>query len=181
MSDINLKPLEINRNGVALTFSPTDYLRGQRKKDGLQYLSPGDIGAETLQSFIQWLGEDDFYGMVNAISRKNWIDTQDAVLENNSGEYNETLHKQYLEELSTRGETLEDIDTKLKAANSKMIDLLPKVASAQSANDLQAQANLMGEFMKITEEVKKLTVAYNSKKRAPRKVKEEDEAEASNG
>ncbi len=174
MSDNTLKPLEVTRNAVTLTFSPTDYLRGKRKAEGLQYLSPGDVNKDTLQDYIKWLGEDDFYGMVNAISRKNWIDTQDAVLENNQGTYSDVLHKQYLEELSTRGETLEDIDNKLKAANNEMIELLPKVSAAQANNDLAAQAALMGEFMKITEQVKKLTVAYNSKKRAPRKTKEEE-------
>lgn len=163
----------VKRNDQEITFSPTEFKRGKNKEAGIKYPHTGDITAETLPILQKFLGDEDFFGFVSEGWRL-WVQsTYNSVLETNGGKFSDDLFRKFMEELSTRGETKDIIEQKLKELREQMFAVQAK-AEAPDAD----MAACMAEFMAITKEVKKYDAILASKKRV-RKVKssEDDDSE----
>jgi hypothetical protein len=164
-----VKDINTKRNNQELIFSPTDFQRGKKKEAGIKYPYTGDITEDTLGVFRTYLGDEDFFGLINENWRLTVQSIYNAVLENNQGKFNDEIFKKYIEELSTRGETKDEIEQKLKGLRDQMF-----AVQAEAEADGADVAVCMGKFLAITKEVKKYDAILASKKRV-RKVKSEDE------
>ena len=170
---------DVTRNNTTVAFSPTDFTRGERKKEGIKYPSTGEITSETLDSFRAWLGEDNFFGLINAPWRTWQIGVFDAVLKNSpNGEFSETLAKQYLEELSTRGETIAEIDQKIAECSAKLQAFADRFQEASASGSMEKVMQITQEFTKLSEESKKLAVLRGSKQRVRKSKEDEDTDDA---
>jgi len=168
--------LTVKRNEVEVDFPPTNFARGKRAQEGIKYPSTGDITEETLGKLKKWLGDENFFGMLNEAWRLWQQQVFNAVLSNNDDVFAESLWKQYMEELSTRGESMEDLEIKLGAINDSFVKIVDEMQSNPSADIMQ----LKSEFVRLSEEAKKIKTAINSKKRirVSKKVAADADAEA---
>lgn len=166
--------IEVTRNGVSLTFAPTEFSRGEKKKLGIKYPYTGDISAETLDAFRKWLGDENFFGMINEGWRLWDQSIYNSVLKNNADTFKGDTFKEYAQELSVTSETLKDLNDKIGVLTGSLTELTTKAFAAQQAGDANAQLALMSEFMKISDEMKLVNTKIQSKKRV-RKVKADEE------
>lgn len=168
--------LTVKRNEVEIDFPPTAFVRGKRMQEGIKYPSTGDITEESLPQLRKWLGDENFFGMIN----ENWRLWQqqvfNSVLSNNNDTFDATLWTSYMEELSTRGESMEELETKLAGINDSFV----KIVDEMQANPTADMNVLKEEFMRLSGEAKKIKVAIGSKKRirVSKKVAADAEAEA---
>lgn len=178
MSQINLsadKDLSITRNGVTLVFSPTDFKRGANKTAGIKY--PGvEVTKETLQNFIEWMGEEDFYPFLNARVSQLWQNVYYAATDDGKKVWSAEENAKMLEKLSTRGETKAEIDAKVKALIADLNN--PEILMAMNGNDPTAKIAALEKFMKISADLKKFSDILESKKRVKTGDEEEEETEA---
>lgn len=170
---------------TTITFSPTAFLRGDNKTANIQYPSPGDITDETLPVIKNWLGNDNFFGVLNEALRLWWQQVFNSVVENNNGQFDETLCKQYLQDLSTRGESMGDLEDKLRALGTDLANVSEKMlkfisSPAKTPQEQQEMAKIVGEFQKIKADSQKYSKAIESKKRI-RKSKKTDSDDNDSG
>jgi hypothetical protein len=172
--------ITVERNGVNLTFPPTDFNRGEKKKLGIKYPYTGDVTSETLEVFRKWLGDENFLGMVNEGWRL-WVQSlYNSVLKANNDVFKADVFAEYAKDLSVTSETIKDLQDKIGELTTRLTELTTKAFSAQSSGDTGAQLALMSAFMKISDELKLVNTKIQSKKRV-RKVKgEEGEDEQDN-
>jgi len=168
--------IEVVRNGISLSFPPTEFSRGEKKKLGIKYPYTGDITEETLPTFIKWIGIENFLGMTNEGWRL-WVQSiYNSALKNNADVFKAETFKEYAQELSVTSETLKDLNDKIGVLTGSLTELTTKAFAAQQSGDANAQLALMSEFMKISDEMKLVNTKIQSKKRV-RKVKADDDEE----
>lgn len=177
MSQINLsanKDLPIKRNGITVVFSPTEFKRGSNKTAGIKY--PGmEVTKETLQNFIEWMGEEDFYPFLNARVSQLWQNVYYAATDDGKKAWSAEDNASMLEKLSTRGESKAVIDAKVKALIADLNN--PEILLAMNGNDPAAKIAALEKFMRISADLKKFSDILESKKRV-KTGDEEEENEA---
>lgn len=170
------RDITVTRTGnqeVSVVFPATPFARGARAKDGIKYPAFPEVTPETMEAARNFFGDDNWFPMINE-SIRLWVQgTFDAVIENNGGVFDEATFIKYMQELSTRKENKDQIESKLKELQGQLVE----VAAKAQANPGDA-AKFMGEFMSITAEIKRWNVVLESKKRMPRKPKNEEEDDA---
>lgn len=161
---------------TSVTFVPTPFAKGKKKELGIKYPAFPVVSAETLDIARNFFGDENFFSMLNNEIRL-WIQqTYNAVVEVQGGEFDESLFIKYVTELSTRGETKDEIEQALAKLRTEMLEVLAKSETATTdAEKLQ----YLGEFQEISKKVKKYSALLESKKRVPRAAKEEEEDNAS--
>lgn len=168
-------PIEVTRNNVTVTFNPTDFARGAKKEAGIKYPGFPEVTAETLDTIREFLGEDNFFGIVNEQLRLWAQGTYNSSVVKDS--FDENLFKNFMTELSTRGESREEIESALKTLNESLFAVMAK---AQGTEDVGAKLAALTEFSGITDKIRKYNNILESRKRGPRKAKDADTDNESN-
>jgi hypothetical protein len=160
--------LTVSRNGKTLVFTPTEFKKGDNKKNGVKY--PGlEITAENLQDYIEWAGEEDFLGMVNSRVSQILQSVFYASIQDGKVDWSADDNSSMLEKLSTRGETKAVLEEKLKRLREELFELTPIMMDQTNTEHMKA----MLRFSAIVGETKKLADAIESKKRV--KTSEDDD------
>lgn len=164
--------LTVTRNGKSLVFTPTPFKKGEKKKQELNY--PGlEITKENLNDFIEFMGDEDFFPLLNAKTSQLFQSVYDASTKNGTSDWLAKDNAEMLEKLSTRGETKAVLEEKLKDLRNELIELTPIMMDVSNTEHGKA----MLRFAAIVAETKKLSDALESKKR----VKSDDDEEEKTG
>ena len=164
--------IEVTRNDTPITFTPTNFAKGAKAKLGIKYPYTGDINEETLSIFRKWLGDENFFGLLNEGWRL-WIQSlYNSVLENDPQKaFNATTFKEFASDLTVTSDTLEDLRNKSLALQEKL-----NVVAGKASSGTGDVASYLREFISLTEEMKAINTKMMNKKRT-KKVKPEPEEE----
>ena len=182
--------IPVVRNDIIKTHVPTGFKRGERKDRGDVFPCFSiDKSPESLAEFVSYYGLDN---VVETLNSSYTINCQQiaAVVEKelkenmglvpDSSEYNSKyveLITKYLSELTTRGETISELEEANDKINTQLADLVAKQTEAASVGDMVTVVGLLAEVMKMTETIKKNHLAIASKQRKRKTGDESEEGE----
>jgi hypothetical protein len=163
--------LSVSRNGKTLVFSPTEFKRDPNKSLGIKFPSL-EVTKETIQDYISWHGEEDFYPFFNAQLSKLFQSVWKAAIDD-KGIWSESDNRTMLEKLSTRGESKSVIEAKVADLIKELNN--PDLMQAILMGEGDAKVVALQSFTRISAELKKFSDALENKKRVKNDDNEEEE------
>ena len=163
------KPLTVKRNDVEWTFNPSQVKKGEDKD--LEFLAPAEATNEDANTFLTWMGMDNYLKKlvsgVRTLAQAWWFEALDQATDATTGKTDEAkayeVFNQLASEFSARGESIPVLNAQIQEYVEMMTDLDPTAEGA------------IEKITQYAQEIKKLKVTIDSKKRL---TKEEKEAKA---
>lgn len=154
-----LPAIEVSRNEVNLKFVDTEVMKGKSK--GWPYLAPEKVTPDNLDTLIGWMGRDiaaqKLYAFIKGTSQGWMEEAESQATDSATGKVD---HEKLLEvfstlakEFSARGESI-----------PKLKEEIEELTNSMTALDLDSP-DFQKQFKEYAEEIKRLQVAIQSKRR----------------
>lgn len=166
------KPVTVKRNDVEWKFEPAQVKKGEDKDQ--EFLAPTEATKEDANTFLTWMGVDNYLKKllsgVRTLAQAWWFEALDQATDKTTGKVDEDkayeTFNQLASEFSARGESIPQLNAQIQEFVEMMTELDPTEDGA------------IEKITQYAQEIKKLKITIDSKKRLTKAEKEQMAQEA---
>jgi hypothetical protein len=169
-NNVTLQPLSTKRNDVEMRWVEGKITKGTKAGEAF-YVPELTVTAETLPTWIKYLGDDVVAGKINAFVRLTSREAQKEASQDANEQpqdFNPQLFIQYMQELSVRGESMETLMENQDRLLTDFMAVGQKLQDALAGGNFDLAKEVSGKLAKVQNELQGIKSAIERKRRKPR-------------